>query len=360
MINKTIHTIKVKGEDYLIRDNRVDNLENQVTTSGIKVGGTPLGEYLKNNGIYEIDGGNLQDVLTSLFSNDVYPDNYKIDIPKNLTVTMNAPTITADTNLTVMEVGSTVTFTIKPSKANASANITYSGFDYGFSLDNDNDKDGEAPSNILIAGVKDTDSQYKLSCILNDEQLREEDVENESIETTKRLDIIEGDNKITVTATAPSFTGIAQKIDDIYACSSLGNTSEDEKVDGISSLTLKSLPKQVPQTKTIRGDYYAFIGYSDTVPTTSDEVREYIGNDLTRLGKGGSLSGTCDGNYMFICIPSNWNFDCENSMNVSIRNTFKEENVKDIKITLPNNSEMDYKCYSILYPQGVFKNLNIK
>lgn len=356
MSDLIIHTIKVKGEDYLIRDSRVDNLEEQVTTSEIKVGGTPLGEYLKDNGIDKIDSGNLQEVLTSLFSLDKYPTGYKRFIPDNLNVSMNKPTIEKDSGNTV-EVGSTVTFTFKPSEASASGNITYTGFDYGYSKNNDSTKDGDTPDTIQITGKQDTGSKYKLS--FNNPDFPERDIDyNETV--SQRLIIGKGDNTITVTATAPSFTGTVQKINDIYACSSLGNTSDNEKISGTGPLEIKSSEKEATNEVTIKGEYYAFIGYSKTVPTTNDEFRKYIGNGLTRLGKGGSLNGTCDNAFMFICIPDDWDFTCDNEMELSIRDAFKDKDVKDIKITLPNNSEMDYKCYSMENYGGKFKNLTIK
>lgn len=110
---------------------------------------------------------------------------------------------------------------------------------------------------------------------------------------------------------------------------------------------------------TLTGTYYAFVGFTDTNPRDSNfNFRSFIGNGYTRLGKGGVNAGTCNKAYMFICIPSNWDFSCNTSLGADMKNSFNITG--NTTITLPNNTTKAYKYYALSFLDGSYKDLVIK
>lgn len=330
----------------------------KVSVDQIPVGGTPLAQILLDNNINSINSGNLQEVLEALFSQNNWAENPRRNIPTSLSVSMSNPDLSFDKSGTV-EVGTTVNVTATAKTATASASITYDGFDYGYSLENDNTKDGDKPSSVSISGTKDADSNYKLSFVTNN-GFGNKDIDdvNGTTLTATPMVVADGANKITVTASSPTFTATVPAQGKIYACSSLNKTDEEHVVDASEESTISGSVKTSTNNKSITGAYYAFVGFSDTLPKTNDEYRAFIGNNYSRLGKGSVTSGTCNKTYMAVCIPSNWDFTCNTSLGADMRGSFTETG--DVTITLPDNTTKAYKYYALTYKDGAFKDLVIK
>ena len=333
----------------------------KVQVTEIPVGGTPLADLLIENDITTINAGNLQAVLESLFSQNKWAESPTRVVPTALSVSMSAPSISLDKTGT-QEVGTTVNLSASAKTASASASITYSGFTYGYSLANDNTRDDEInlnPSSVSITGSVKSGSTYNLSFVTNN-GFGGVDVADVTGSTTSgnTLVVAEGTNKVTVTAYSPEFTATVPAQDKIYACSSLKKTDESHIVPALTATTIDGAVKTVTANTSVTGAYYAFIGYSDTLPTTNAEYRAFIGNNLTRLGKGGNISGTCNKTYFAVCIPSDWDFTCNTSLGSDMRNSFTETG--DVTITLPNNETKAYKYYALTYKDGAFKDLFIK
>lgn len=332
---------------------------DKVNVTEIPVGGTPLADILLAKNIDTINSGNLQEVLESLFSQNNWAVNPTRTLPTSLTVSMNTPSISLDKTGT-QEVGTTVNLSASAKTASASAKITYSGFDYGYSMTDDDIRDAEGnPAEVSITGNIKDGSAYKLTFDTNN-GFGGVDVADVTGSTTSgnTLVVAEGTNKVTVTAYSPEFTATVPAQDKIYACSSLKKTDESHIVSASTATTIDGAVKTVTASTSVTGAYYAFIGYSDTLPTTNAEYRAFIGNNLTRLGKGGNISGTCNKTYFAVCIPSDWDFTCNTSLGSDMRNSFTETG--DVTITLPNNETKAYKYYALTYKDGAFKDLVIK
>lgn len=331
----------------------------KVQVTEIPVGGTPLADLLTANNINTINAGNLQAVLESLFSQNNWAENPRRNVPTSLTVSMSAPSISLDKTGT-QEVGTSVSLSASAKTASASASITYSGFTYGYSVANDNTRDAEGnPESVSVTGSVKSGSEYSLSFVTNNGfgGVDVDDVDGSST-SGNTLVVAEGTNKVTVTATSPEFTATVPAQNAVYACSSLKKTDEDHVVAESSATTISGSAKSATANTSVTGAYYAFIGYSDTLPTTNDEYRAFIDNGLSRLGKGGSLAGTCDKTYFSVCIPSDWDFSCNTSLGSDMRNSFTETG--NVDITLPNNDTKAYKYYALTYKDGSFKELVIK
>lgn len=356
------------GEGIAISEDNVVSVSavtsSKVNVTEIPVGGTPLANLLLENDITSIEAGNLQAVLEALFSQNNWATGATRNIPTALTVSMDNPTITFTLTATTVEVGTEITVTASASTASASATLSYSGFEYGYSVENDNTRDAEGnPDSVSVTGTKDTDSNYKLTFTTNNgfsnKKLAEANAQNiSSVEGyDNKVIVAEGSNKITVTATSPTFSGTVPAQNAVYACSSLKKTDESHVVAASSASTITGAVITKTNSDSVTGAYYAFVGFADAIPS-NDDFRKAIGNGFTRLGKGAVAAGTCNKTYMYVCVPSGWDFTCNTSLGSDMRGSFTDTG--DATITLPNDDTKAYKYYALTYKDGAFKDLVIK
>lgn len=350
------------GDGIAIAENVVSftgSTAEKIGVNEIPVGGTPLADILlsASTPVTSITADNLQAVLESLFSQNLWAENPRRNIPSSLTVKMDAPSISLDKTGTV-EVGTTVNLSASAKTASASASITYSGFTYGYSMSDNDTKAGNTPSSVSITGTKNSDSDYKLTFVTNNGfgGVDVADVNGQST-SGNSLVVAEGTNKVTVTASSPTFSGTVPAQDKIYACSSLKKTDEEHVVAASESSSISGAVKTATANTSVSGAYYSFVGFADTLPI-NDGFRDAIDNGFTRFGKGAVAAGTCDKTYMFVCIPSGWDFTCNTSLGSDMRGSFTETG--DATITLPNNETKAYKYYALTYKDGAFKDLVIK
>ena len=356
------------GSDSIeVSNNNVISVKNVkselVDVTAIPVGGTPLADVLLAKNVTAITAGNLQVVLESLFSQNLWAENPRRNVPTSLGVSMNNPSITFTPTATTVEVGTEISVSASAANASASASITYSGFTYGYSVAKDNTKDGDTPASVAITGTKNTNSNYKLTFTTNEgfggKDLADANAQNiSSVENyDNKLIVAEGTNKVTVYATSPTFSATVPAQDAIYACSSLKKTDDDHVVAASSATTITGATVTKNSNDSVTGAYYAFVGFADTIPS-NDGFRAAIGNGFTRLGKGSVAAGTCNKTYMYVCVPSGWDFTCNTSLGSDMRGSFTDTG--DATITLPNGNTKAYKYYALTYKDGAFKDLVIK
>ena len=216
----------------------------KVDVNSIPVGGTPLAEILLAKGIKTIDAGNLQAVLENLFSVDTPGTGSRI-VPTSATLSMSAPSCTLSKAL--VEVGSQVTLSAATKTASASATVSYTGFEYGYSVANDNTKDADGvPSSVTYAAVQDAAKDYTLSATVNS-GFTGANIASATDHTTatisQALTTVLGTNKVTVTATAPTFTISIPGQPEYFICSSLEKTSKSVPASETSSINVASVTK---------------------------------------------------------------------------------------------------------------------
>ena len=329
----------------------------KVNVNEIPVGGTPLADILTAKGIKTIDAGNLQEVLEALFSQNLWAASPSRTIPTALTTSMSAPSISYDKTGT-LEVGTTVKLSASAKTASASASITYSGFEYGYSKENDNTKDGATPASVGITGTQVEGSDYALSFVTNSGfgGVDVADVAGSST-SDNELVVAEGSNKVTVTATAPSFTATVPAQDAVYACSSLGKTDAEHVVAASDASTINSTTKTATNNASVTGAYKLFVGASATKIADSEGIKGLASNKWTNGTTAVSFEGGTfpAGQYATIAMPSAWSLmEVKNGMDLVITENFAT--VDTVKYVLPDNSEVDYKVYSNLYGADVAYN----
>ena len=216
----------------------------KVDVNSIPVGGTPLAEILLAKGIKTIDAGNLQVVLENLFSVDTPGTGSRI-VPTSATLSMDAPSCSL--NKALVEVGSQVTLSAATKTASASATVSYTGFEYGYSVADDNTKDADGvPSSVTYAAVQDAAKDYTLSATVNSgfTGANITTATNHATATiSQALTTVLGTNKVTVTATAPTFTISIPGQPQYFICSSLEKTSGSVPASEASSINVASVTK---------------------------------------------------------------------------------------------------------------------
>lgn len=216
----------------------------KVGVNSIPVGGTPLAEILLAKGIKTIDAGNLQTVLENLFSVDT-PGTGSRTIPTAATLSMGAPSCSLTAG--PVEVGYAVTLSAETKTASASATVSYKGFPYGWSAENDNTKDkDDVPSSVTYNAVQDNGTNYTLSAAIN-EGFTGETIASKTGSSkatiSESLTTVLGTNKVTVTATAPTFTISILGQPEYFICSSLEKTSNSVPASEASSISVASVNK---------------------------------------------------------------------------------------------------------------------
>ena len=318
-----------------------------VQVDAIPVGGTPLADILLNKNITSISAGNLQAVLESLFSQNLWAKNPRRNVPTSLSTSMSAPSISLDKSGT-QEVGTTVNLSASAKTASASASITYSGFTYGYSVANDNTKDGDTPASVSVNGTKDSDSNYKLTFVTNN-GFGGVDVADVTGSSTSgnSLVVAEGTNKVTVTASSPTFTATVPAQDKIYACSSLKKTDEDHVVAASTATTIKGAVETQTGSISITGAYKMYIGQSTNQITTSDAIKGLStkvwtngDNDVNIINSTTSYDAN---KYLTIAMPSSWTL--KNAVNSFGLDGMIFSAARTVEYVLPNESKVNYNVY---------------
>ena len=337
-------SIEVSGNTISLKSANAD----LVQVSEIPVGGTPLADILTAKGINTISADNLQAVLESLFSQNLWAENPRINIPTALTTSMSSPSITFDKTGT-QEVGTTINVSASAKTASASASISYSGFTYGYSLENDNTKDGDTPGSVIITGVKNAESDYKLSFVTNN-GFGGEDIADVAGSSTSGNSLVveEGTNKVTVTASSPTFSATVPAQNKIYACSSLKKTDEEHIVDASEETTISSAVKTASNNTSVTGAYKLYIGQNDTIISTSDAIKNLSTKTWTNDSNDVQIiSATTNyeaGKYLTIAMPSSWSLkEAVNSFGLDGMIFGSPTTVEYI---LPNDTKIDYKVYT--------------
>lgn len=287
-----------------------------VKTNKIVLGGTPLGDYIKaNSDLTEIAAGDLTNVLTALLSADIYPEDYKMS-GGTLSVSFGKPTYSFSSSTTPVEVGTKITFNATCPAASASGSYTFSGFDNGYATEVDGTVNANNPSSISLTGVTTNNDQNKLSFTVNGfngKTIADITGTNASPAKLENLELTVSEttnNYITINATSPSFKAKTPTIPDYYAVSSLGNTSETEKLAGkaASEIFDKTATSVTTSTSTVKidGQRKLFYGTSTTscVFATSANIRA-LGNDSFYKS---SLTITIPAgtNDVVLAMPSAW------------------------------------------------------
>lgn len=251
------------GSDINIEEIKISSkkLSTPITVAGLS---ESFGN-VSNGKTYTTDN-TVEDILRDLLCKEIYP-----------TVSLSTidPTIsfsgiigaTASNYNNIMEVGSVLNLNpVSLGEATISnGSRVGSGFTYGYSIDNDNKKDGEnnppkiEAVNISLVGSYSLTEKYSPSSMgtvrIATSSEKYTDVKFEAGSVKIGL----GSNTITITATSPSGAYTHPEYPEYYVVSNLGHTNENKKLSKASVVngTLSSITKSA--TISVTGVYPVYV-----------------------------------------------------------------------------------------------------
>ena len=287
--------------------------------------GGPLAEYVKDKIPTISAGTNIQDLLFSLFCEELYPSISASNSKKGaVTASIKTPTVTLKTTTSVsnnasIEVGTAISATTISFNGNSNANVsasTVTGMTYGYSLNNDKSKYSD-DNNITkqpTSGYVST-SIAKLQCTINNGftggegfTLSGTNVASLSKSNYSLGVVNDGTNRITVAVTGQQISYSISGISSVYPCSNLGNTKADCKTTAVDAVsTTATTAPSTSTTFTINGVRYGFHGKVDESDTIdSAKIRTLTNKMTTATANTITVSGTSVIKYI-VAIPQTWN-----------------------------------------------------
>lgn len=326
----------------IIIDESVTN-ETYVSTN-IPVAGGPLADLVAPTTTEIKAGTNLQDLLFTLFCKEKYPTNPRFNYG-SIAATISQPTFnvykasttTQLNNNVEVEVGTLVdinaivsqktNYTITPS--------TWTGFDFGYSVENDNSKDGNSNPKNLNNTIPSQVSTYSLKRTFGGfdnkvfTQTSESNNDNTKVKVDKlsNVTIADGNNTITSSVTGATFqTTFTDDILAYYVCSNLGKTTSENFVSGETHNRTTNVPTN-SYSINIKGMRYSFVGTFDNTNFTpsSESVRNLTKYAFSKANTK-KVTAPAGKKCVVIAYPKEWGkltkIEDVNSMHAPIQENF--------------------------------------
>lgn len=371
---KKVYKVVDKNENTIGAPIVIDECTTNETfvSEDIRVAGGPLASLFGDVKVIK-KGTNLQDFLINCFCKEIYPSNPTFN-EGTITASINKPSFKVyiyNNHSNILDSGSAVEAgtmidvgTVVCTKTNINiTDSTWSGFDYGYSVENDNSVDGENNPNNLVNSEPQQESNYSLERIfISFNNVGKENVEENSDNTKLILPSIngitvgDGESSIVVNVTGASYsTEFDSENLKYYACSNLGNTNENNVVNGKKHNKITDKPTN-NTVYNIQGVRYSFVGTFEDLSFTisSDNIRKKLTHYEYTAEKTTTIKAEKGKKCVVLAYPTNWGklVDiCDNkAFGVSILNEFEisECNVEGVN---------GYK--SINYYVYVYKTKNI-
>lgn len=333
------------------------------------------------------EGTDIQQLLINLFTKETYPNKLPTTAytKASASAAMSALTLTLDVS-GEQEVGTLVT--LKVGKTNGSYvssknDSSIKGLTYGWSAEDDDKKDSSATA--ITSTIKaDTvaDDVYTISATINSgfngdtttnvktTPATVSGTSSASLAETVLGCAVEGENKITISATGASYAYSAASISGGYLVSNVGNTDSGHTYSGVSEVNTATTKPTKTAYATVTGKYKYFMGYSDKTTVEqfdSASVRAlttksgWITKDGTTTILDANTTLTSNGTSIVIACPSKYHLETiTNGVGASILSNFTEKGTIEVATGSINTTYMVY-IYPITNNAKVeFKNLTLK
>ena len=332
----------------------IGNSSTKVTTdkviikNTIPVAGGPLSDVLNKAGITEISAeDNLQDVLLSLFTKEIYPTNLSF-VEGSIKASMVPPTFTLSHNGNI-EIGTVVTISEITLTASTQVNSPrkYTGFTYGYSAANDNTKDSSNntiqvnASNVISKGDKYTMTR-KIGA--GSPTSPASNIDPASVKlSSMTFECVEGTNIVKVDVTGTRYTCTFAQMPVYYACSNLGKTSDSHKSEAKNAVTLDSNVPTNTKSLTVVGCYPYF--------TNKANITEFAKEALTierKLSNVKFVAETSNNKHTFK-IPAKYTVSKIEILN-TMSGKFENYDINNFVVTTENvtvqSKQISYKVYT--------------
>lgn len=337
-----------------VDNGNIGGSSNKVTTDKvvikdtIPVAGGPLSDALNKAGITELSAeDNLQDILLSLFTKEIYPTNLSF-VEGSINASMVPPTFTLSHNGNI-EIGTIVTIseiTLTPSTQTNSPR-KYTGFTYGYSTANDNTKDSANTtiqvnaSSIVSKGDKYTMTRKIGAGSPTSPTANADPASVKLLSTT--FECVEGTNTVKVDVTGTRYTCNFAQMPVYYACSNLGKTSNSHKSEAKNVLTLDSNGPTNTKSLTVVGCYPYF--------TNKANISQFAKEALTverKMSNVKFVAETSNNKHTFK-IPAKYTVSKIEILN-TMSGKFEAYDINNFVVTTENitvqNKRISYKVYT--------------
>ena len=337
-----------------VDNGNIGNSSTKVTTdkviikNTIPVAGGPLSDVLNKAGITEISAeDNLQDVLLTLFTKEIYPTNLSF-VEGSIKASMVPPTFTLSHNGNI-EIGTVVTISKITLTASTQVNSPrkYTGFTYGYSAANDNTKDNSNntiqvnASNIISKGDKYTMTR-KIGA--GSPTSPTSNVDPASVKLpSMTFECVEGTNTVKVDVTGTRYTCTFAQMPVYYACNNLGKTSDSHKSEAKNTVTLDSNEPTNTKSLTVVGCYPYF--------TNKANITKFAKEALTierKLSNVKFVAETSNNKHTFK-IPAKYIVSKIEILN-TMSGKFENYDISNFVVTTENvtvqSKQISYKVYT--------------
>ena len=348
---KKVYKLLDKNQEMIGNPIVIDETKTNETyvSTDIPVAGGPLADLVEGTTKVITAGTNIQDLLFTLFCKEKYPEtpmfnegSISASIPAPSFTVYKASSSNVISNNAEIESGTLIDINALTSQKASYIvyDSTWTGFDFGYSVDNDNTKDGDDNPAILDYTTPSQVTKYFLSRSFtgfdNKVATQTADSNNDNTKVTvaklSNVTVAEGTNTISSYVTGATFsTTFSADILAYYACSNLGNTKVEKYVSGATHTKTTNLPTN-SYSINIKGGRYSFIGTFDNnsfVPS-SESVRSMT---KTAFNKTSTKKVTADASKTCVVIayPKTWGeikqIKDVNGMNAPIQDNFVKHQI---------------------------------
>ena len=355
-------------------------LQKDIVVAGLS-GTLGTGQY--TNGTTIPAGTSIYDILAKILCKETYPTGAKISSNGGLTSAYATPSFTLTSSDSTVEVGTSVTASgvtgYDPTATPTSR--SYTGFTNGYSLANDNSKDGNTPPaagfgesvELLSVDTENGVPEFTLTRTYSGFGLSGAALTTSSsssvtgtdctIAADSTLKVAFGTNTVTYTMTGPGHTGTQAGSPDYYIVSNLGNTKSDKKVDAVAERTITNKTATAGTSSlSVTGAYKYYVGAAQSVPSTSDEIKALsTKTGLLDNTSGVNLTNVATGaGYLVIAVQEGYQLSSIKDDLVGAEYVGDFSKVTDVAYELPSGSKVDYTVYYIQQANATtYKNITI-
>ena len=382
-----IAPVYTKGEGIDITNNKISfesGKSNQIKMNrSIKLGGTELAALLAKDGITTIDANTD---LTSLFIKLLSVESWPVDSKgkstlktsiSDLSITNNGPVLKGYTSATGsttaganVEVGTKIYLDIYGVDATAEAIRSYSGFKYGYSEYPASDSRFELksgnPDSVSVSGNEVADGTYSISIEVPEGSYigaisgltgPNKTASNVKLSSRHVFTVNDGEATVTATQTTPNFTATLPATKTYYGLSTLENTSDDYKIEGVGAKELNANSTSKGNTYKVTGFrklFYGSFDVNDLSLLTAENIRKFVGGGSSSSEPTtGTYNITAKGKYLaWIAFPETYKWKVKKSLvdSVDLSDFFGEWK----SITIPVGGVNNYNPinYTVWYADG--------
>ena len=339
------------------------------------------GNYENNDVIAA--GTDIYTILQNILCKELYPQSVSSSTLA-YSASMSNLTLTLDKSST-QEVGTLVNMTVgktNGSSASKTSDSSVYGMEYGYSSEDNDTKESANDSIVATPSYEVSDNTYTISATLTgftaDDTTYVQTVPttvtgdgSASLTATALGCLVEGDNKIAISATGASYAYSCDAIDAVYYCSNLGNTDATKvspSVDAVDTTTSKPTKSA---NATVTAQYKYFLGYSSA--TTYNELDSAAVRALTTKSSWVTKDGTTtivnadpitsNGKSIVIACPAKYKLaTIQNGVGANIIENFTTKGSEGTVDVKTGEIMTSYKVYVYPITNGAtveFKNLTL-